>query len=60
MNISLFSFIYHKLQLAIKKDPTNTHLRLDYIFFLMEKLNQKVNALQQLYEIEKNHSSFDL
>lgn len=44
---------------GLKKFPNNTSLRISYAFFLIEKLNMKQQALQELNTAEQNKPPFD-
>ena len=44
---------------GLKKFPNNTSLRISYAFFLIEKLNMKQQALQELNTAELNKPPFD-
>ena len=44
---------------GIKKFPNNTSLRISFAFFLIEKLNLKQQALQELTHAEQNKPPFD-
>lgn len=44
---------------GIKKFPNNTSLRISFSFFLIEKLNMKQQALQELTYAEQNKPPFD-
>lgn len=40
--------------------PDNTALRMSYVFFLMERMKYKQQALQELLSAEKNKPAFDI
>jgi hypothetical protein len=44
---------------AILRFPTCTLLRINYAYFLLDKMNNKKNAMKELVEAEKLKPSFD-
>ena len=44
---------------ALKKFPNDTSLRIAYAFFLLEKMQSKQQALQELSQAEQNKPPFD-
>lgn len=40
--------------------PENVALRISFVFFLLERMKYKQQALQELISLEKNKPSFDV
>jgi len=54
--IQLIYKIYHQ---GIKKFPNDYSLRISYAFFLLERMQSKQQALQELTQAEQSNPSFD-
>jgi len=55
----LIQLLYKMYSQGIKKFPNNTSLRIAYAFFLLEKMQSKQQALQELTSAEQNKPPFD-
>jgi hypothetical protein len=55
----LIQLLYKMYSYGIKKFPNNTSLRIAYAFFLLEKMQSKQQALQELSQAEQNKPPFD-
>lgn len=58
--IQLCHLIYQMYIQGIKKFPHNTDLRLAYAFFLLDKLNYKQQAFEELNQAEMNKPPIDI
>ena len=55
----VIQLLYRMYSNAIKKYPSNTSLRIAYAFFLLEKMQSKQQALQELAQVEQYKPPFD-
>lgn len=55
----LIQLLYKMYLQGIKKFPNTTSLRISYSFFLLERMQSKQQALQELTQAEQNRPPFD-